>query len=108
MNRREFIAFVGGATVWPLAAKAQQPMPVIGFLSSQSPGGQPIIALKAGLEEAGYTDGQNITIEYLWAEDRYDRLPALATQLVRRQVSVIVAAGGPITPLAAKAATSTI
>ena len=107
MRRRKFIA-LGGAVAWPVAGRAQHAMPVIGFLSSQSPGGQPIIALKAGLEEAGYTDGQNVTIEYLWAEDRYDRLPALATQLVRRQVAVIVAAGGPVTPLAAKAATSTI
>jgi len=111
MRRREFITLLGGATVaWPLAARAQQPaMPVIGFLRNTSPHSSAsfLAALHRGLNEAGYIEGQNVAIEYRWAESHYDRLPALAADLVRRQAAVIIAAGNAAA-LAAKAATTTI
>src|SRR6476660_9816656 len=115
MKRRDFIA-LGGSAALLLAAKvrharAQQPaMPVIGFLGSQSAGliSRSLSALQEGLKETGYIVGQNVTIEFLWADDQYDRLPAMAADLVRRPVAVIVAGGGNVSARAAKAATSTI
>lgn len=112
MRRREFVKAIAGLAAWrPLSVRAQQSaMPVIGFLSSASPKAYEhfVVAFKTGLAEAGYVDGKNVSIDFMWAEDRYDRLPALAAELVRRKVSVIVASGGPVPARAAKAATSTI
>jgi putative tryptophan/tyrosine transport system substrate-binding protein len=111
MRRREFITLIGGAVAWPLSARAQQPaMPVVGILGTGSPLSDAfrVAAVRQGLIEAGYVEGRNVTFEYHWAEDHYERLPVLAAELVRREVAVIVAIGGITTAVAAKSATSTI
>jgi putative ABC transport system substrate-binding protein len=112
VRRREFITILGGATAWPLAAGAQETaMPVVAFVSPSERDSLPpryVAAFRKGLSDTGYIEGQNVAVEYHWLEGRYDRLPALMADLVRRQVAVIATPGGSTSALAAKAATATI
>jgi ABC-type uncharacterized transport system substrate-binding protein len=111
MRRREFIGLLGGAAAWPLAARAQQPaMPVIGLLTAGFPetSVNRVSAFRQGLNETGYVEGQNVAVEYRWAEGRYDRFPELVADLIRRNANVIATPGSPDATRAAKAATSTL
>jgi putative ABC transport system substrate-binding protein len=111
MKRREFMGLVAGGLAWPVVARAQQQTtPVIGFLSSRSPGESSglVAAFRQGLRETGFVEGQNLAIAFRWAEGHYDKLPALASELANLPVAVIYAAGGPPSAFAAKGATSTI
>jgi putative ABC transport system substrate-binding protein len=110
MRRREFLSAFGIAAAWPLAVRAQQAMPVVGFLHSTSPQANRhlVAAFRAGMGETGFIEGQNVAIEYRWGQGQYDRLPTLAADLVGRSVAVIVTAGGVPPALAAKAATQDV
>src|SRR3984893_12918098 len=108
MRRREFITLLGGAAAWPRAARAQQPRPVIGFLHVPTPFVYSLAGCRKGLKEAGYVEGQNVAIEYRWANNEVERLPEFAADLVRRRVDVIVALAGLQAAVAAKAATTAI
>ena len=111
IERRKFLAALGGAAAWPLAARAQQPaLPVVGFINAgvANASANRIAAFRKGLSEAGYAEGQNVMVEYHWLEGHYDRLPAVLADLVQRRVAVIATPGGNEVTLAAKTATATI
>src|SRR5262245_2090696 len=111
MRRRQFLTLLGGAAAaWPIAARTQTAVPLVGWLGSASPSPYAgrVAAFRQALSEAGYVDGRNVAIEFRWAEGQYDRLPTLASELVERRVAAIVTSGGTISAQAAKAATSTI
>jgi putative tryptophan/tyrosine transport system substrate-binding protein len=110
MRRREFITLLGGATAWPFSARAQQPMPVVGFLNGASPTEleSRVVAFRDGLAKKGYVEGHSVAIEYRWGLGQYERLPEMAVDLVRHRVAVIAATGGVPSVRAAKAATSVI
>ena len=108
MRRREFLGVIGGAAAWPFAARAQQPMPVVGFLNTQSPEtfAPFVAAFREGLADLGYTENRNVAIEYRWARGQYDRLTPMAAELVARRVAVLVTTGGEPAAHAAKAVNS--
>jgi putative tryptophan/tyrosine transport system substrate-binding protein len=111
MRRREFISLIGGAATWPIAARAQQPtLPLVGFINgfSADASARYVAAFRKGLNETGYVEGQNVTVEYHFLNGQYDHLPALMADLVRRQMGVIATPGSNVSALAAKAATGTI
>src|SRR5262245_36382321 len=110
IGRREFISLIGGAAAWPLAARAQQVMPVVAFVSGATADNAPrnAGAFRKGLSETGFLEGQNLSVEYHWLGGQYERLPALLAELVRRRVAVIATPGFPDGAVAAKAATTTI
>ena len=110
IRRRQFLTLLGGAVAWPFAARAQQPMPVVGFLNGASPTEleSRVVAFRDGLAENGYVESHNVAIEYRWGLDQYERLPEMAVDLVRHRVAVIAATGGVPSVRAAKAATSEI
>jgi len=110
LKRREFISLLGGAAAWPLAARAQQPMPVIGVLSPRSPAVDAalISVIRQGLTDTGFVEGRNVALDYRWADGQYDRVVTLAADLVQRKAAVIIAMGGEISAAAAKKVTSTV